>query len=128
MLMRVVYFLLYVLIFLRELVKSNIQVAKLALSPTPAIRPGFLAVHMRAKTDFEVTSLANSITLTPGTITVHIERDKQLLVIHALDIGADPDETRQGIQTVLEDNILKWTRPGGGNPPAPRMQPQGGAA
>jgi multicomponent Na+:H+ antiporter subunit E len=116
---RLFYFFLYVFIFLRELVKSNIEVAMLALSPRPRFRPGFLAVPIKCKTDFEITSLANSITLTPGTITVHVERDHHLFVIHALNIGDDPDALRQGIATVLEANILKWTRGPGQAPTAP---------
>ncbi len=128
-LMRVFYFLRFVSIFLRELVKSNVEVARLALSPTPRFRPGFVAVPIRSKTDFEITSLANSCTLTPGTISVHVERDKQLLIIHALNTGGDPDALRQSVQTVLEDNILKWARGGDGDPPAmTRVAPEGGQA
>lgn len=107
---RLYYFLRYVLIFLKELVLANIQVVKLVLSPQMRIRPGFLTVPMKAQSDLEVTSLANSITLTPGTIAVHVPDDRHAVVIHALDIGDDPDQVRSSIQTTLESNILKWTR------------------
>lgn len=103
----------YAVIFLWELVLANIEVVKLVLSPTLKIRPGFLAVPMDASSDFEVTSLANSITLTPGTISVHVPDDRETIVIHALDIGEDPDKVRRNIKNSLEKNILAWTRPKG---------------
>jgi multicomponent Na+:H+ antiporter subunit E len=69
---------------------------------------------MDAETDLEITSLANSITLTPGTITVHVEPTERTIIIHAIDIGQDPEDVRQSIKSVLEANILRWTRAGRG--------------
>ena len=104
------FFLRYLLVFLRELILANIQVTKLVLSPQLKIRPGFLSVPMEAQSDFEVTSLANSITLTPGTISVHVPEDRHVIVIHVLDIGEDADRVRRNVKQMLEVNILKWTR------------------
>jgi multicomponent Na+:H+ antiporter subunit E len=103
----------YAFIFARALIKANIDVAKVVLRPRPTFRPGFLAVPMRAETDLEITLLANSITLTPGTISVHIARDRRAIIIHALDVGGDPDAVRADVQQTLEANILRFTRPGG---------------
>lgn len=107
---RLLLFLRYAIIFFWELVKANVEVTLLVLSPTLKIRPGFLAVPMEATSDLEVTSLANSITLTPGTISVHIPDDRDNIVVHALNIGEDPQQVRDGIKSALEANILKWTR------------------
>ncbi len=109
--MRLFNFIRYAVIFLKELVVANYQVTKLVLSPALKIKPGFLSMPMAATSDFEVTSLANSITLTPGTISVHIPDDRDSIVIHALDIGDDPDAVRKSIKTQLEANILRFTRP-----------------
>jgi multisubunit Na+/H+ antiporter MnhE subunit len=103
-------FLRYGLILLREIWRSAVTVTKLALGPLDRLRSGFLAVPMEAATDLEITSLANSITLTPGTITVHVEPAKRTIVIHAIDVGQNPDDVRRSIQIVLEANILAWTR------------------
>lgn len=103
----------YGAILLREIWLSAVAVTRLALGPLDRLRSGFLAVPMEAASDLEITSLANSITLTPGTITVHVEPAKRTIVIHAIDVGQDPDDVRRGIQTVLEANILAWTRPRG---------------
>lgn len=110
MIIRLYHLIRYAFIFVWEVIVANVQVVRIVLSPTLRIRPGFLAVPMRAKTDLEVTSLANSITLTPGTIAVHVSDDRHDIVIHALDIGDEPDKVRRTIQTNLEANILKWTR------------------
>lgn len=107
---RVFYFLRYCVIFLWELTVANYQVARLVLSPTPRIRPGFLAIKMEAQSDFEITSLANSITLTPGTIAVHVSDGRDMIIVHALDISDHPDQVRAQIKRTLEANILKWTR------------------
>ncbi len=111
MIKRIYYFFIYLGVFTKALVVANIQVAITVLSPTLRIRPGFVAMPLRVKTDLEITSLANSITLTPGTIAVHITNDRKTLVIHALDVGPDPDLVRKDIQATLEDNILRWSRP-----------------
>lgn len=113
MIMRIWHFIRYVFIFIKALVVANYQVAKLVLSPKLNIKPGFLAVEMEATSDFEVTSLANSITLTPGTIAVHIADGRNTIVIHALHTDPHPDAVRKDVKETLETNILKWTRPAG---------------
>jgi multicomponent Na+:H+ antiporter subunit E len=107
---RIYYFIRYLFIFAKALAIANIDVAKKALAPRISIRPGFLAVPMLASSDFEITALANSITLTPGTISVHVARDHRTIVIHAIDVGDNPDAVRRDVQQTLEANILKWTR------------------
>ncbi len=112
--MKAVYFAFrYILIFLKELTIANYQVAKMVLAPKLKIRPGFVAIPMDADTDFEVTCLANSITLTPGTITVHLPEERHVIVVHALDVTEDPQTVRDSVKTTLEANILKFTRVGG---------------
>jgi multicomponent Na+:H+ antiporter subunit E len=111
---RLYYFVRWCFVFMKALTKANIDVAKLVLAPTMVIRPGFVEVPMAASTDLEITSLANSITLTPGTITVHVDRVRRTIVIHALHVGDDPEAVRLDVRETLEANILKWTRPSGG--------------
>jgi multicomponent Na+:H+ antiporter subunit E len=108
----VLLFLRYGLILMREVWLSAVSVTKLVLGPIDRLRSGFIAIPMDAETDLEITSLANSITLTPGTITVHVEPRERTIIIHAIDVGQDPEEVRQSIKSVLEANILRWTRAG----------------
>lgn len=72
--------LFFVLIF--NIVKSNIQVAKIVLSKNMPIDPGFVTIKNPLKKELNQAFFANAITLTPGTLTV--EMDKDHIVIHSL--------------------------------------------
>jgi len=114
MLRRALAFFLYLVILAREVCLATWSVVKVVLGPMHSIRSGFVSMPLQAKTDLEVTVFANSITLTPGTITVYIAPDYGFLVMHAIDIGEDPEDLRRATKHVLESNILRWTR---ANPP-----------
>lgn len=73
----------YFFVLVCEIVKSNIAVMRLILSPRTEVEPQLVSVTTRLKTEEACTLLANSITLTPGTITVRIQED--YLQIHCLD-------------------------------------------
>lgn len=70
------------LVLIREITVSNIEVLRAILSPRLSIRPHFLRVRTRQTTDLGKVILANSITLTPGTVTVDLRGDE--LLVHAL--------------------------------------------
>ncbi len=83
--------LLYGMVFLVELFKSAIDVAGRVLSPRLPINPGIVKVRTHLKTHIGRIVLANSITLTPGTMTV--ETRGEYLYIHWIDIKTDDVET-----------------------------------
>jgi multicomponent Na+:H+ antiporter subunit E len=89
-----------------EIILANITVAKIVISPKMNIKPGIIAVPIRAKTNASITGIANSITLTPGTITIDISDDKKILYVHAID-ASDPESIKEGIKTELEDYVLE---------------------
>jgi len=91
----------YLLIFLKEVVVANIDVVKIVLSPKLNMTPGIIAYKMDVKTDAGITLLANSITLTPGTLSVDISEDRKTLYIHALHIE-DAEKLEQSIRDSLE--------------------------
>ena len=72
--------------FLRELFKSNLKMAAIVLSPSLPITPGIVKVRTRLKSRMGRLMLANSITLTPGTLTV--EMTGEWLYIHCVTLGA----------------------------------------
>lgn len=78
---------LYVVVFLIELVKSTLDVARRVISPSLPINPGIVKVKTRLKSKLGRIVLANSITLTPGTMTV--DTDGEYFYIHWIDIQAD---------------------------------------
>lgn len=72
---RIVLFVLFVPIFVWYMVKANIDVAYRALHPERPIKPGIVKIRTSLKTDIARVFLANSITLTPGTMTCEIDGD-----------------------------------------------------
>ena len=77
------YILAYILILIWEIIKANVDTIHLALSIRNEIDPVVVRFRTDLKSKAAKVVLANSITLTPGTITVDLEGDE--LIIHALD-------------------------------------------
>jgi multicomponent Na+:H+ antiporter subunit E len=73
------------------------------------LKPGIFAYPLKVDRDFEITLLANLITLTPGTLSVDVSDDRRTLYVHALDCS-DPDQTRQDIADGFERKILEAFR------------------
>lgn len=87
----------YLRTFAEQLVVATWQVVKAVLRPD-GIKPGILAMPLHHASDAVVTLVANSITLTPGTLTLETERrgDVAILYVHALDLS-DADGVREDI-------------------------------
>ncbi len=96
---RLFWFLCYVFIFLWECIKANIDVAWRVLCPTLPIRPGTIRIRTKLRSDIGLTFLANSITLTPGTTTVDIDKPNGYIYVHVLSLkdGYEKEENRQVI-------------------------------
>ena len=75
---------LYVVIFLKDMVIANFSMARLVLSPDPPVNPGVVEVPLRVRSDAAVTTIANSITLTPGTLTMDYDADRNSLYVHSI--------------------------------------------
>ena len=97
------------LLFLYELMLSAWKVAVLVMSPKMDIKPGIFAYPLKVDRDFEITLLANLITLTPGTLSVDVSEDRSILYVHAVDCS-DPDSTRQDIANGFERKIMEAFR------------------
>jgi len=80
----ITYFFIYIFVFTFELIKANLDVAMRVISPSLPINPGIVEVKTKLKTGIGRLALANSITLTPGTLTVDIKEDS--LFIHWIDV------------------------------------------
>src|SRR5690625_2632089 len=78
-----------VTLFIIELLKANIDVVKIVLSPRLNNQSGIVAVKTRLESEVEITLLAALISLTPGTISMDFSADGKSIYIHSLDV---PDE------------------------------------
>lgn len=96
-----IYYFRYLGVFVWELFLANLNVARIVLSPKIKINPGIVKINTRLKTRTGRLVLANSITLTPGTLVVDI--DENALYVHWIDVtSADPEEATRQIAAKFE--------------------------
>lgn len=79
------HFLSWLGFFLIALLRANIDMARRVLSPSLPLKPGFVEVRTALSSPLGKIALANSITLTPGTLAVDVEDDR--LLVHWVDTG-----------------------------------------
>lgn len=84
------YYLKYLAVFFVELVKANIAVMRLVFSPRINIKPGIIEIKTELKSPIGRLALANTITLTPGTLVVDMRGDS--LFVHCINIGSTDQE------------------------------------
>ncbi|MDE3722612.1 Na+/H+ antiporter subunit E [Nocardiopsis sp. N85] len=94
-----------------RVVVSSLRVAWDILTPGSAAAPAFVEVPLNARTDLEVTAIANMISLTPGTFTMATRLDPPTLWIHGLYTAHEQDFLHEIHQ--MEDYLLGITRPHG---------------
>lgn len=97
------------MIFLIELIKSNLSVFKVILSPKLKMTPGIFALETELEKDWEITILSNLITLTPGTLVLEVSDDNKTLYIHAMDID-DVEQAKLDIKNTFEKAIKEVSR------------------
>jgi multicomponent Na+:H+ antiporter subunit E len=91
----------YLFVLLKNLVLSNIRISKRILSRDMKLSPAIVAVKTDLKSDWKKLMLANSITLTPGTLTLDVKDDT--LFIHDIEYHEDTD--KEEITKEFEDVI-----------------------
>lgn len=101
---RVAWLLYFAVLFIWECLKANIDVAYRVIHPRLPIRPGTVKVSVGLKSDIGLTFLASSVTLTPGTTSVDVDKEGGYLYVHVLYVKEDHGKLR--VVTKFE-NILK---------------------
>ncbi len=96
-----VFVFLYLPVFLWQLVLANFSVARRVLSIKIPLNPGIVKIETDLEGDFGKLLLANSITLTPGTLSIDI--DGKNLYVHTIDVkGKTPEENKEDISGLFE--------------------------
>ena len=73
--------------------------------------PGVVAIPLDARTDAEITLLANLITLTPGSVSLDLSEDRRVLYVHAMYIdGGDVEAYVRSVKEGLERRVLELLR------------------
>ncbi len=94
----------YVFIFIWQLILANIDVAKRVLSPRMPISPGIVKVKTKLKSPLAKMMLTSSITLTPGTLSLDVQGDE--IFIHWIDVkGKDVATATDAIVSVFEKGL-----------------------
>lgn len=98
-----------ILLFIKELILSNIDIVRHVYKPKQNFEPGIFALPTELKSNWEITLLANLISLTPGTLSIAVSDDNSHIYIHAMDVG-DSEEAISSIKNTFEKAIMEVTR------------------
>ncbi len=104
--LRIYKVLIYLSILMVEITKASILIAKVILRPKLDIKPGVIEFPLRASKDVSVTAIANTISLTPGTLTIDVSDDMTKLYVHSIDVS-DPQALRESIRNHLEKYVVE---------------------
>lgn len=109
----------FVAFYAREVLKASLRVVHEVITPGHNMNPGVIGLPLDARTDVEITMLANLISFTPGTLSLDVSQDRRTLYIHAMYIDDDDVEALQReLKDTLERRVLALFRGPGWTPPA----------
>ncbi len=92
------FMLLYLLVLIKEVVKAGVFVTGIVLKRELAIRPGVVGIKTHLSKRWELTLLANSITLTPGTFFLDLDERSKTMYVHWITIRSESlDEVKRMI-------------------------------
>ena len=92
-----------------DIFTASLSLAWLIVQPNPRLRPGVVAVPLDADSDVEIATLANLITLSPGTLTLDISDDRSTLFVHTM-VLEDPEAFRRSIKDGYERRVIEVMR------------------
>lgn len=99
----------FIFFFIYQLIKANLEVAYEVATPNMRMKPGIVQVPLDAKTDLEITFLANVLALTPGSLSLDVSDDKKYLYVHAIYVK-DKEKYINNIKNGFEKRILNILR------------------
>lgn len=106
---RVVSLIHLILIFISEILQSSVVVIKHILSPKINIEPGIFTYKTILHGDWEVTTLALLLTLTPGSVVMEVNEEGNVFYIHAMDIKRYKGDLERSLEK-FEKAIMGVTR------------------
>jgi multicomponent Na+:H+ antiporter subunit E len=96
-----------------QIILSSVIVAWIVIQPRAAMRAklkrAIVSVPLTVTSDFEIATLATLITLTPGTLSMELSKDRSTLYVHSINVG-DIEEFRREIKDGFEYRILQITQ------------------
>lgn len=104
--MKFFHILAFMLIYLREVVVSTWRLAQLVLSPRLDLKPRFVEVPLDLQGEMPRFLFACLVSMTPGSLSVGIDPDRGLLIVHLLD-APDPEAAIREIKAVFEQPLIR---------------------
>lgn len=105
---RALYLLKYAYLFALYELKSHAKMVRIILSRRPAINPQIVKLYVQPRSDYGIAILASSITNTPGTVTVHVDKARGLVYIHWIEATSnDPSVVEREVVAGLNELAAK---------------------
>ncbi|MBX3019479.1 MAG: Na+/H+ antiporter subunit E [Bdellovibrionaceae bacterium] len=93
-------------VFAYEMVRASLQVALWIVKPNERLCPAFVQLPLDLKSENGLVTLAQMITLTPGTLSLEFSPDHDYLLMHVMH-APDPDLVIQDIKRTFERPLMK---------------------
>lgn len=100
----------YLAYFSNEVIKGSLKIGYDIITPRHRMHPAIFAVPLDAQTDIEITLLANSITLTPGTTSLAVSHDRKTLYVYSVYADKNIEVSIAEIKNGLEKKLLEVIR------------------
>ncbi|PSQ15491.1 cation transporter [Halobacteriales archaeon QS_8_69_73] len=111
----------YALALVEQIIVANFDVAYRVLAPEMPLKPQVILIPLRVETALGVTTIANSITITPGTVTLDHDPGENALYVHIID-GRDIEGVVATIREWEDDALRMYDEPADPGEPAPEVQ------
>jgi multicomponent K+:H+ antiporter subunit E len=95
----------YILLVLKDVIVANFEVAFLVVGPMHRIKPGLIAVPLDLVDILPITVLVSTVTMTPGTVSADVSKDKKWLYVHVLDMPENEQEVIDLIKQRYESRV-----------------------
>ena len=114
------YAVLFGLVFLKDLLTANVDVAYRVLAPSRPIDPGVVVFPLRVRSDAAITTIANAISLTPGTLTMDYDEETNALYVHGIT-GKNREAVVEPIRNWEEYALVIFDEEGKPGDPVPEV-------
>jgi multicomponent K+:H+ antiporter subunit E len=104
--MKAIHALVFALIYIWEVIHSTWKLALIVLHPKPEIRPCFIDVPLDLRGELPRFLFACLISMTPGTMSVGLDRERGVLIVHVLD-APDPDTAVREMKKTFEQPLVR---------------------
>lgn len=97
-------------VFLWDVLVANVAVAGMILNVRRELRPMWIVIPLRLTDPYAITTLANMISLTPGTVSAKLSPDRRKLLVHMIDVEnpeAEVERITRRYETPLKE-IFEW--------------------